>query len=211
MSFVLGTPQIFRSLLRVTVVGLLALGVACDGCAGCGEEPPVPDAGAPPAPDVRPTEDEPEDNTLAVATELAESEAEKLAVRSIDSASAVAGAIEAENASKPAPPKPKIKDEPETGTLQKAQLNKVFNMHADAMKSCYERSLKRSPGLAGKVRLEVVIGSNGSVRSANARGLSLKDDNVTSCMERQAATMKFPEPEGGAVRVNKSFTFTPDF
>lgn len=190
----------------------LVFALACGGCEQCGE-PPAPDVAVqvPKAPDVGGAKEEPVDNT-AVATELAEAEAEKISVRVGDAARAVAGEIEAAQAAKkPKNPTPKIKDEPETGKLQKAELNKVFNIHAEAMKSCYERSLKKSPGLSGKVRLELLVRSSGDVKSANARGVSLQDSAVQSCMERQAMTMKFPEPEGGALRVNKTYSFTPDF
>lgn len=196
----------------VTILAMTAM-VACEGCEQCGEPPPVPDASAPPqAVDTGSTEDEPEVDNTVVATEMAEADGEKLAVRAGDTARALAGEIEAlAAAKKPKPRKPKIKSEPETGKLKKAQLNKVFNLHAAAMKSCYERSLKRTPGLMGKVRLEVLISSDGKVKSSNARGISLRDSAVSSCMERQAQTMNFPEPEGGALRVNKTYSFTPDF
>lgn len=199
--------------VRTVLVALLVAAVGCDGCAGCGEQPAVVDVGSV-EPDIRPTEDEPEGDPLAEATEQAESTAQQQALATSDSAVAVAGAIEASLVAKPnapsTPSRPKSTDEPETGTLAASELNKIFDMHAAAMKTCYERALKRSPGLMGKVRLEVTIATNGSVRRAAAHGTSLRDDTVTSCMERHALTMKFPEPSGGAVRVNKTFSFTPD-
>ena len=205
-------PPRSRHIFAVVALCFAVGASACEGCAGCGEpveSAPDTSAPTPSEPDAAPVADE--GPNLAVATELAEAEAEKISVLTGDSARAVAGAIEATKTKAPKPPKPRIKDEPETGKLAKAALNKVFNLHADAMKSCYERSLKRTPGLAGKVRLTISIRSNGSVQRADARGLSLRDANVQKCMERQALTMKFEEPEGGAVRVNKTYSFAPDF
>lgn len=197
-----------HNVVRTAFAVLLLAAVGCDGCT---KQPVVEPE--PAAPDVRPVEEEPEIDPYAGAAEAAEEEGQKLSLATSDRAVAVAGEIEASLTAKPTAPatRPKRTEEPETGSLQAAELNRIFDMHAAAMKSCYERALKRSPGLLGKVRLEVVIATNGSVRRATAHGLSLRDDTVTSCMERHALTMKFPEPEGGAVRVNKQFSFTPDF
>ena len=213
MVVVLRNSRVVHRWAQCAAIAAVALTIACEGCEGC-DEPAAPDLGHTATPDVRPTEDEPQVDTTAIARELAEADAEKISVRVGDSARAVAGEIEAELAKRPKPKKParpKIKDEPETGKLARAQLNKVFSEHGAAMKSCYERSLKRTPGLMGKVRLELLVKSDGDVRTATARGISLRDDAVSSCMERQALTMKFPPPEGGALRVNKTYSFTPDF
>ena len=197
-----------RSLALPIALVLMLCFAACDGCAGCGEEPVEPPI--PAAPDVGvEKEDEPVD-PLAEAKKDADERAESVAIALGDVARAVAGEIEAAaNAPKKAPRQ--VRKEPETGKLAKAELNKVFNAHAGAMTKCYERVLKAEPGLAGKVRIELVIRSSGEVKSATARGLSLKNSVVESCMERQAETMKFPEPDGGAVRVAKTYSFSPEF
>lgn len=195
----------------VILLAVALLFGACEGCEACQDEeldtPPdltVKDTGPP-------REDEPTD-PLAEARETAEGEAESTAVHLGDVAREVAAEIEVASRSKPDPkPRPKIKKEPETGRLSKAELNKVFNVHADAMKKCYERSLKQSPGLQGKVRLTLLISGSGDVKTANVRGISLNNGSVESCMERQATTMKFPEPKGGSVRVNKTYSFFPEF
>jgi hypothetical protein len=181
------------------------------GCEGCQEETPPEDP-----PKVEPDvgvekEDEPED-PLAEA----KANAEELAIEEAVSRGDVARIVAAEmEALANAPKKPKVRKprvaEAEGGTLPAAEVKKVFRMNDAAFKKCYERSLKGNPGLEGKVALTVVIGTDGTVRSASVRGVSLKDSKVNSCMERQARTMKFPKPKGGTVRVNKSFTFLPDF
>ncbi len=211
MVWDLGNTRRIHSYARMVAALFVTLTVACEGCKAC-KAPAAPDvAVAPSTPDTGAAA-EPDVDNSAVAIELAEAASERIGVRVGDSARALSGEIEAATAAKkPKKPTPRLKDEPETGKLQKAELNKVFDIHAEAMKTCYERSLKRSPGLMGKVRLELLIRSSGEVRNANARGISLRDEHVSTCMERQAMTMKFPEPDGGALRVNKTYSFTPAF
>lgn len=198
-------------LLGILVASLFA-SAACEGCVGCGEPPPTPDSGvAVPVDTGSPAVDmAPDDGNLEEATKKAEDDAVSVAVHLGDIGRAVGAEIEAQGASRPKA-RPNIKsNEPETGQLAKEKLNKVFNIHSGAMKTCYERALKKSPGLQGKVRLEILIASTGSVRSAKVRGLSLSNSAIENCMERQATTMKFPEPDGGAVRVNKIYSFFPE-
>lgn len=203
--------KLFRSSNTSFIVTVLIAALWASGCDGCKD--PKPEAPAPvttaAAVDVGGEEDTREES-LYEARMRAQTAGTSHAVHVGDVGRSLSAEIEAA-ASKPRPPKPKIEREAETGSLKKAQLNSVFNAHAGAMKKCYERVLKNEPGLAGKVRIELLIGSNGSVRSAKTRGGSLRNATVQDCMERHAKTMKFPEPSGGAVRVTKTYSFTPEF
>lgn len=188
----------------------LVLSAACDGCK---EKPSAPDVGTTTTQVVEEDTgpDEPVD-PLAEAREEAEGHAESGAIHLSDIARSVGAEIEAQ-ANKPKPKRRaniKRKKPQDTGKLAKAQLNKVFNVHADAMKKCYERSLKKMPGLQGKVRVNLRIKPDGVVETVNVRGLSLNDPTVLGCMEREAQTMKFPEPDGGSVRVVKVYSFFPE-
>jgi hypothetical protein len=201
-------------ILRLAALAALVSFAACSGCEACGGEPSAPDVGATnsAAPDTGAEAEPDAAEDLTEAREAAVGTGLSTGVHVSDIARAVGGEIEAQGAAPPkVRPNLKNKAEPETGQLAKAKLNKVFNVHAGAMKKCYERSLKKSPGLQGKVRLEIVISSRGKVTSANVRGMSLRDRSIEGCMERQALTMQFPEPDGGAVRVNKTYSFFPEF
>ncbi len=186
---------------------LLALVVFAVGCESCQEEKPVEPPPKPPEPDLA-VKEEPVD-PLKEAKEDAEPKAEELAVLTGDTARAAAAEIEAA-ANKP--PKRNIvkKVEKPTGQIDPKDLKKVFNRHLGAMKKCYERELKKNPGLEGKVVLTVVIKSDGKVGRANAKGKSLRNARVNDCIEREARGMKFPKPKGGSVIVNNPYTFTPD-
>jgi TonB family protein len=200
-----------KMFLRFTAVSLLLVAAAAAGCEGCQGEPPEE-----PPPAVEPDvgvekEDEPVD-PLAEEKKNAEELAVEVAVSRGDVARNVAAEMEA---LANAPKKPKVRKprvaEPETGKLAASAIKRVFSMNDSAFRKCYERSLKGNPGLEGKVKMSIVIASDGTVSSASVKPVSLKDAKVNDCMERQARTMRFPEPEGGSVRVNKPFTFTPDF
>ena len=190
---------------KLILIAIVAL--ALSGCDSCQSEPETPKV-IETTPDVS-VEDEPED-PLKEARENAEKSGEDIAIALNDSARNTAAAMEA-LANKPKPPtKPRIREEAETGKVDVAAVKRVFNQNNGAMRKCYERALKKSPGLEGKLTLEVKIKGDGSVAWAKARAKSLNNASVFDCMERQAKTMKFPKPKGGAVRVNNPYTFTPD-
>ena len=199
-----------RPLSRYAVLATLALTLGV-GCSDCQEKKPAePDMAkveVTPEPDLGPKVD-----PLAEATEDAEKKAELAAVGVLDASQLVAANIEAaqtptETVKKPS--KPRISEPKETGTIAANDLAKVFRRYEGAMKKCYERALKRSPGLEGKVTLTVSIKTDGSVRAAKARGTTMNNSLVNSCMETLAKRMSFPPPTGGAARVNKSYSFTP--
>ncbi len=197
------------SLSKCLVAATLALGLVSAACDGCKEKPAEPDVGVTTGPPEDTGPDEPVD-PLAEAREKAESDAVSAAVHLSDITRAVGAEIEAQANKPKRKPKPRIKKDRENGKLAKKQLNRVFNSHASAMKKCYERALKKSPGLRGKVSLELRIRRDGSVRDARVRGSSLSNPAVHGCMTREAMGMKFPKPKGGAVRVAKTYAFAPE-
>ena len=190
--------------LILTLIALFAFSL---GCAGCEEEPKNE---LPKLVEKKEVPIEPKVDPLKEATEEAERVAMDDSVYISDRAREVAAEIEAQSHKTVSKRPPKEKPEPETGSLAKSELRKVFNVHAGAMRKCYERQLKRNPRLEGKVRLEIVIRSSGQVGSAKVNGISLDNRQVNDCMVRQARTMKFPKPDGGAARVTMPYTFTPE-
>ncbi len=187
------------------LLALVACVSACDSCNPQDVPPPVVE------PKVEPKIEVPEVDPLEGARGAADQDAESVAVVLNDTATLVASAIEAD-ANKPQkvvskkPPR-----DPETGKIDTSAVKRVFDQNNIAMRKCYERVLKANPGLEGKVTLEVKIVSTGAVSSAKARGVSLNNAAINDCMERQAKTMKFPEPKGGSVRVANPYTFRPAF
>lgn len=63
--------------------------------------------------------------------------------------------------------------------------------------ACYQRALKSNPNLGGKVNLSFTVGIAGNVVKASADGSGLNDE-VYSCITREARTWRFDKPEGPA-------------
>ncbi len=192
--------------------GLATLLVSLAACDGCKEEPTQPPATntATPSVDAGAEKEDTSGASLYEAKMMAQTSATSASVHVNDVSRSLALELEAVDAPPPKTKSARVAPPTYKGKLSKSQLNRVFNAHAGAMKNCYERVLKNTPGLEGKVRLELVIGSDGSVRSARARGISLRDGTVHDCMERQAKQMEFPTPDGGALAVNKTYSFSPE-
>ena len=131
-------------------------------------------------------------------------------------ATLIAGEIESAQkddgrAARARPPRVKGERRGPSGKIDAKDAAKVFRRFEGAMKKCYERGLKKRPGIQGKVLLVVRVGSDGKVTQATARGRSLDDKVVQNCMESMAKRMEFPEPKGGVAQLKKPYNFKPDF
>jgi TonB family protein len=85
------------------------------------------------------------------------------------------------------------------GGLDRAEVLKVIQRHASEIKFCYEQSLQKSPGLAGKVSMAWTIEASGTVQEANVAESSIGSAEVEKCMSERIRRWKFPEPRGGGV------------
>ena len=95
------------------------------------------------------------------------------------------------------------------GRLDKAAVTQVFKRRQGALKHCYEKQLKRTPTLAGKVRFTFTIGPAGRVIA-----LSIVDDTagsaeLTRCIAERVREWRFPEPAGGAVTFVHTLVLAP--
>lgn len=94
------------------------------------------------------------------------------------------------------------------GSLGKDEIRRVIRKHIGAVRYCYEKELAKDPTLAGTVKVRFIIGSKGTVASANTTTSSLENKNVNQCVLKTVKGMKFPKPEGGGiVVVNYPFAF----
>jgi hypothetical protein len=198
---------------RCIILALIGLLMVSLGCDSCGDKPdpvttqPVPTPPVKVTPDVGPPD---LGDPLKEAKENAVKVGELVAIQLGENASGVGGAIEANQKKS----NQVIRKRPSytncRGRVDTKLVKRVFNRYSSFMKKCYERALKRNPGLEGKVKLSVTVGKDGKVKKAKVGG-SLNDATVAKCMKMEAQKMSFPNPEGGCVLVNKSYTFSPDF
>ena len=112
-----------------------------------------------------------------------------------------------------AKPSPSSKTQPADwdcrGNLPTAELNAVIKgQPSKQVQTCYERRLKDNNLLQGSMKVLLTIGSSGSVKAVSVGG-TLNDPQVYACVKRVAKTWKFPEPQGGCVRIEAPFQMTP--
>jgi hypothetical protein len=78
------------------------------------------------------------------------------------------------------------------------------------VKRCYTSSLATNPDLAGKVKIELVLGRDGAVRRARDVGSTLPDPTVIACILSTLARIQFePFASGDEAVVVLPFTFVP--
>jgi hypothetical protein len=94
------------------------------------------------------------------------------------------------------------------GSIDRDAVAKVINEHVNDMRGCYERALLNAPNLgAGKVLLEWTIGADGDVKQVGTKSVTLKSNEVVSCLLELLRTLKFPKPNGGVVIVSYPVLF----
>ncbi len=95
------------------------------------------------------------------------------------------------------------------GDLPAADIRKVLGDQQASIRSCYERALRNDNQLQGSVELEVRIGNDGKVSNTRVRG-SLRDPEVSKCVQNLARNWVFHSPSGGTCAVFKApYNFTP--
>lgn len=93
------------------------------------------------------------------------------------------------------------------GSLSREEIAKVVNAHLQQVRACYERTLLKEPGLAGKLIIEWNIDGSGSVTSYKIKSSTMQSATVGECIEDALKSWKFPKPDGGEVVVSYPFIF----
>jgi tetratricopeptide (TPR) repeat protein len=94
------------------------------------------------------------------------------------------------------------------GPLDARAIEKVARANRAAIRACYEDQLAVHPELAGRVKVEVVVGASGAVLDADVAGSTLDNDAAESCILAQVRSWTFPAPAGtGASVVAMPFNF----
>lgn len=93
------------------------------------------------------------------------------------------------------------------GDLDPSIVSKEVRSRLGAIKACYERALKRSPTLSGKVVIHWTITAAGTVSGVDVENDTMGDNEVASCIKSLIARWRFPAPSGGSVEVSFPFVF----
>jgi TonB family protein len=93
------------------------------------------------------------------------------------------------------------------GPLDPSLVAKEVRARIGVIKACYERALRRSPKLSGRVKVRWTITTAGTVSDVEIEGDSMGDAEVASCMKGLVRRWRFPAPSGGSVDVVYPFIF----
>ncbi|MCY4379956.1 MAG: AgmX/PglI C-terminal domain-containing protein [Proteobacteria bacterium] len=96
-----------------------------------------------------------------------------------------------------------------SGGLTQEQVNGSIRANSNAIRYCYEQTLKQSPQARGKLTVQFVIGAGGTVISQKA----IQNDigpGLFDCVGKKIRTWRFPKPVGGQkVIVKYPWLFSP--
>jgi hypothetical protein len=91
--------------------------------------------------------------------------------------------------------------------LTREQIAAVFARHMSEIRYCYDAARLRNPDTEGKLPVAFSVSGSGRVATAAARGSSVGDPKLESCLLKRLVTWQFPHPKGG-VTVAASYPLT---
>ncbi len=107
---------------------------------------------------------------------------------------------------KKGPPRPKAEKQ---GNLEAKKISSAIARRHGQAKACYEKGLKKNPGLRGRVTMQFTIRPDGRVHRTKVKNSTLLDANVGRCIAKAMERWRFPKPTGGSVTVAFPFKFEP--
>lgn len=81
-----------------------------------------------------------------------------------------------------------------TDCMSKGDIDRIVKTRMDKIRSCYQRALRTSPGLAGQLVVKFVVGRDGGTANAVIKESSLDDQGVEQCVLEQFLLLRFPRP-----------------
>ena len=94
------------------------------------------------------------------------------------------------------------------GELDRALVLKVVNEHIREVQGCYERKLVQDRNLSGKIVFEWVITTSGSVGAVRVKFSTMRNTDVTTCIQSAIRSWSFPKPTGGNATIVYPFVFS---
>jgi hypothetical protein len=96
-----------------------------------------------------------------------------------------------------------------TGGLSPELIHSTVKQNFDKIRACYETGLHANPALQGRVTVKLVIGTNGTTKSAVPSQGDFPDKAVVDCIGRAFNAIRFPPPTRGEVTVNYPVLLSP--
>jgi len=87
------------------------------------------------------------------------------------------------------------------GKLDQRLIDDVMRRESNMRRvsDCYAAVLFDSPDAAGRVTVNLVIGGDGTVRSATIKATEIPDESMLACVQSTVSSYVFPKPEGGGI------------
>lgn len=99
--------------------------------------------------------------------------------------------------------------EVESADVNREQLASYVRTRKTAIQQCYERELKRTPTLKGKVVVRFNIGTNGRASDVEIEENTLGNESVAACIRSVIKSWVFPFKPASEVPVAYPFVFSP--
>lgn len=94
------------------------------------------------------------------------------------------------------------------GFVEMKLVEKAIYDNNRLLRGCFEQAKQDDKRLGGTLWLTMTLGIDGRVRGAIREGRStIENASMQQCIERRLSTIRFPEPEGGAVTFSYPFEF----
>jgi hypothetical protein len=107
---------------------------------------------------------------------------------------------------------PGSEPEPAVGSGERspAELEQVVKRNYGGLTYCYERALKREPGLRGKILFDVTIQPSGRVSRVDLATPAFAGTDVSKCMVQKIEQWRFP-PSGGEQTLQVPFLLSATY
>ena len=87
------------------------------------------------------------------------------------------------------------------------EIQSVIDANAAAVNSCYQKELKKSPDLKGKLSVQIKVNQAGRVAGVNVTQNTV-GTAVSSCVVNKIRGWSFPRGKKGVITINQTFVFT---
>ncbi|MBL7995277.1 AgmX/PglI C-terminal domain-containing protein [bacterium] len=87
------------------------------------------------------------------------------------------------------------------------EIQSVIDANAAAVNSCYQKELKKSPDLKGKLSVAIKVNQAGRVAGVNVTQNTV-GNAVSSCVTNKIRGWSFPKGKKGVITINQTFVFT---
>lgn len=91
--------------------------------------------------------------------------------------------------------------------LYVADVERIVGQNAAHLRGCYERSLRVTPDLAGRVSLAFFVNARGGVEDVRNDRSTMSDPQVVQCVMRELEKLSFPDPFAGRADVRLTMVF----